>query len=55
LIKFTPTLVLPPQGGGQKKRVNYYLKGEEMKIIILPLRGKRQDRSILSSKRRQDI
>jgi len=31
-IAFTPTLILPPQGGGgDEERVNTCLKGEEMK------------------------
>jgi len=29
-IAFTPTLVLPPQGGGDERRDNPALKGEEI-------------------------
>jgi hypothetical protein len=34
----TPTLILPPQGGGDDKRVNPSRKGEEMKkeLILTP-------------------
>jgi len=34
---FTPTLVLPPQGGGNKRKLNPTLKREEVKEwLILP-------------------
>jgi len=37
--RFTPTLILPPQGGGSKRIVNPSLKGEEMIEPNLPARG----------------
>jgi hypothetical protein len=38
----TPTLILPPQGGGDKKGVNPLFKGEEMrKELIHYSRGRR--------------
>jgi len=53
MYKITPTLILPPQGGGNLRRVNTSLKGEEIKksksfiqgrrkkVLILPLKGEK--------------
>jgi len=32
---FTPTLILPPQGGGDEKGVNPLFKGEEMRKELI--------------------
>jgi len=38
-IAFTPTLVLPPQGGGDKRRDNPAIKGEETREVYSCLKG----------------
>jgi len=42
---FTPTLILPPQGGGGKKRVNFPSKGEEIRGVNYRFEGGGDKRS----------
>jgi hypothetical protein len=42
MYKITPTLILPPQGGGILRRVNTSLKGEEKKKELIPISRERK-------------
>jgi hypothetical protein len=45
--RFTPTFILPPQGGGNEIRVSPFLKGRKLLKFILPSRGSKTKKEVI--------